>query len=133
MTKQKVLKADLGQRLPGKVSPGSHAYFRKGATISARQDMEAIISRYEQLVKSLHASTPEILIDALTPAFDKSQEYVPVKGGTLANSGVLEVGVGTDPNQAEASITYGDADAWYAALVHEYVWLNHEYPTRAKY
>lgn len=129
---RRVFRAGLGQRLPGHVSPGTHAYFRKGATLSAREGMRQVIARYNQLIRDLNVNTPEVLANALQPAFDKSQEYVPVKTGTLANSGVLEID-DDDPERIIASITYGDAEAWYAALVHEYTWLNHQPPTRAKY
>lgn len=130
---RKVFSTGFGQRLPGRVRPGSHAYFRRNATLSARAAMQEIIARYNQLIRNMDASTPEILANALQPAFDLSQLYVPVKTGLLQRSGVLAVEEDTATGQTEASITYGDAEAWYAALVHEFTWLNHEYPTRAKY
>lgn len=125
-------KAKLGLRLPGKVRPGSHASFRKGATLTARADMSSIIERYNELISHFEQATPEILENALQPAFDRSQEYVPRDTGALAESGVLEVD-DSDPARAEATITYGNAETWYAALVHELTNLNHEYPTRSKY
>lgn len=131
-TVKKPIKAIFGQRLPGRVSAGSQASFRKEATTSARADMSKILARYSELTKNLHANTPDVLINALTPAFDKSQEYVPVKTGDLANSGVLSAEI-AGADEAEASITYGSAEIWYAAQVHEYVWLNHKAPTRSKY
>jgi len=123
--------ANLGQRLPGRTRQGSHAYFRKQATVSARGSMAGIVRRYELLIRNLESATPDIVRNALEPVFQKALEYVPKKTGALAASGKLEV-TGT-PGDVEGTITFGDAKSWYAALVHEYVWLNHEPPTRAKY
>jgi hypothetical protein len=130
-TRRPIMKAQLGLRLPGRVREGSQAYFRKSATLSARADMADIVKKYEMLIRHLGNVTPDILENALIPVFDKSQEYVPVKTGLLKESGVLEVS--DEGGQPQAEIIYGNAEAWYAALVHEYVWLNHEPPTRAKY
>jgi hypothetical protein len=93
--------------------------------------MADIIRSYEDIIKSLHDVTPEAIRRALEPVFDKSQEYVPQRTGLLASSGILEV-EGSRGN-VEGSITYGNMQAWYAAMIHEYVWLNHKPPTRAKY
>lgn len=128
----KTIRAGFSPRLPGKVREGSHAYYRKGATLSARQAMADIISQYEALTKRLHAATPEILLNAMTPAFNKSQLYCPVKTRTLLESGKLEVET-SEAGRTTASITYGSSVAWYAALVHELVYLNHKEPTRAKF
>jgi hypothetical protein len=92
--------------------------------------MKNVIARYEKLIRSMKSATPDILYNAMIPVFEKSQEYVPKDTGALEASGVLEVSTGEFP---AATITYGDKDTWYAALVHEFVWLNHEPPTRAKY
>jgi hypothetical protein len=102
--------------------------------MEARESMAEVIKNYSDLIKHLKGVTPEVLRNALEPVFDKSQEYVPQKTGALRASGELEViGAMGSAHEPEGSITYGNSEAWYAALVHEYVWLNHEPPTRAKY
>jgi len=93
--------------------------------------MSDVIRRYNALISSLSVATPEILAQALTPTFTLSQLYVPQKTGALLDSGRLEVT--NVKGFARAEIVYGNAKAWYAALVHEFVWLNHEFPTQAKY
>jgi hypothetical protein len=93
--------------------------------------MAAVLKRYEAFVRNFQDVTPDVLRNALQPVFDKSQEYVPVRTGDLKDSGVITVTSSHD--RTEGEITYGNAQAWYAALVHEYVWLNHAPPTRAKY
>ncbi len=129
MAKMIRIGASVGGRLPSNVKVGSQAFLRKGATISARAGMKDVIKRYESFIRQFKGITPEILEEALQPAFDKSQEYVPKDSGALADSG--KVTTSLDPLRAE--ITYGDSTAWYAAIVHEYVWQTHEPPTRAKY
>jgi hypothetical protein len=98
--------------------------------LEGRAGMAEIINQYSSFIKSLVDITPEALESAMQPVFDKSQEYVPKATLALMHSGRLTVTKGPSPS---AEITYGDATAWYAALVHERVWLNHAPPTRAKY
>lgn len=98
----------------------------------ARQQMASVIARYNTFIAQLEAAGPEAVEDALRPIFDKSQEYVPVDTGTLAESGVLDVQKQGN-GKVLGTIEYGNQAAWYAALVHEMVWLNHTPPTRAKY
>jgi hypothetical protein len=119
-------------RVPGRVSPGSPSSYRKESMLSAKGGMAEIIRRYESLIKRLEGVTPTVLHNALLPVFRKSQIYVPKKTGALMASGRMNVYPGPK-GQAEGEIVYGDAKAWYAALVHEFVWLNHPSPTQAKY
>jgi hypothetical protein len=93
--------------------------------------MAQVIRNYEGIIKQLHDVTPDAVKNALEPVFNKSLEYVPYKSGVLSESAILEV-EGT-PGNVRGSITYGNHSAWYAALVHEFVWLSHNPPTRAKY
>lgn len=130
MASKGLVSANFGKRLPGKTRHGSQAFYRKHATIEGRQGMAEILKRYSAFIRQLEGATPEILENAMMPAFNKSQEYVPKDTLALAQSGRLTVENGPRPT---AFITYGDEKAWYAALVHEYTWLNHEPPTRAKY
>ena len=129
MARAKTVGAGFG-RLPGNVKQGSHASYRRNAMLEGRAGMEEIINQYSKFIKGLEDITPEVLESAMQPIFDKSQEYVPKATLALMKSGRLTVTKGPNPR---AEITYGDAIAWYAALVHEQVWLNHAPPTRAKY
>lgn len=132
MAADKQFSAGFSPRLPGRVRIGSKASYRKASTKDARADMAAIIERYAELIASLESATPSILYNALIPVFNRSQVYVPKKTGTLMGTGHLEVGT-NEQGKPMATITYGDATAHYAAIVHEFTWLNHEPPTRAKY
>jgi len=125
------IRADFRPSLPGRVREGSRAFYRRSSMITARESMAAVIKNYEGIIRQLHSVTPDAVRNALEPVFDKSLEYVPYKSGRLSESAILEVEGG--PGNVRGSITYGNSTAWYAALVHEYVWLNHNPPTRAKY
>ena len=127
----KAFTADFAPRLPGRVKAGSRAAFRKSSTKDARAAMANIIVQYEDLIKRLGSVTPTALRNAMLPVFRRSQVYVPKKTGDLMDSGRLDVY--PTPSGAEAYITYGNDKVFYAAMVHEFVWLNHEPPTRAKY
>lgn len=119
-------------RLPGNVRQGSQAYFRKFTTQGGRVSMSDVIDRYSNLIKMLQDITPSVVQAALMPVFNRSQVYVPKKSGALAASGQLNV-FPMEGGTVEAEIVYGSQEAWYAALVHEFVWLHHDAPTRAKY
>jgi len=120
------------KRLPGNTRWGSQAFYRKVATQDARRAMADIIANYERVIKAFKDVQPEVLERALQPIFKKAQAYVPERTGALWESGKLTSG--KDKNgKAFANITFGNEEAWYAAIVHEFVWLHHEAPTRAKY
>lgn len=119
-------------RLPSRTKVGSTAFHNKKAAQAARESMATVIRNYESLIKRFKSATPSMIHDALMPAFNKSQVYVPKKTGALMSSGRLDVfpGLGGEP---EAQIMYGDSGAPYAAIVHEATWLNHASPTQSKY
>lgn len=120
------------QRLPGKVTWGSNAFYKKVATQDARLAMAQVIKQYADLIGKLKGITPTALRQALTPTFKRAQFYVPEKTGALWESGKLTVETGKS-GKPVGRITFGNAEAWYAALVHEYTWLAHQAPTRSKY
>lgn len=120
------------KKLPGRVRAGSPASYRKVYTEDARAAMAQIIANYNTLINTLKSATPEILLAAMQPVFDKSQEYCPVDTSALVTSGIMFPETDIAGRQS-VRIQYGDESAPYAALVHEMVWLNHEPPTRAKY
>lgn len=76
--------------------------------------------------------TPEVMLDAMRPIYDLSQEYVPVRDGKLKNSGYLEVVErGSRPYVEFGYAKGGRPD--YAVYVHEMIEIPHKAPTRAKY
>jgi hypothetical protein len=132
MAAKKRIGVNLGGKLPGRARVGSKAFLRKGASTSASADMEVIIQGYSLVIKQLRDMTPDVLRNALTPVFEKSQKYVPKDTRALMTSGMIEI----KENPLRAEISYGNhpsVNAWYAGIVHEYTWVNHKPPTRSKY
>lgn len=119
------------KRLPGSVNWGSQAFYRKVATQDARRSMADIIAKYAKLITHIKASSPQILENALKPIFKQAQYYVPEDTGALWESGKLTSGM--QAGKPTAAITFGNEEAWYAAIVHEFTWLKHEAPTRSKF
>lgn len=120
------------RRMAGGVKFGSKAFYVKVATQDSRLAMAEIIKRYQDVIKRLRDVTPQALGEALTPTFKLAQYYVPEDTGALWESGKITTGK-TKAGKSAASITFGNAEAWYAAIVHEYTWLAHQEPTRSKY
>lgn len=91
-----------------------------------------IIANYIDLVEHLEGITPEILMDALEPTFEISQEYCPEDTGRLKDSGYLEI---TEfRGRPSVEIGYGrGGEPPYAATVHENMEWRHKAPTRAKW
>ena len=119
------------KRLGTSVRWGSFAFYRKVATQDARLQMAEIIKAYEKLIRGFKDISPAACEEALRPVFKRAQYYVPEDTGNLWASGKLTSG--TKNGKAYANITFGNEEAPYAAIVHEFVWLHHESPTRAKY
>lgn len=73
----------------------------------------------------------EAMIEALRPAFEETQDRVPVKSGKLKASGRISVRAGE--KQLTAKILYGGDGVPYALIVHEN--LEHDHPNggQAKY
>lgn len=119
------------KRLPGTTRESSQAFWRKITTQDARLAMAGIIKQYEQILSRMKAASPEALEEAMKPIFKQAQYYTPEDTGNLWASGKLESG--RNKSGAFARIQFGDDTAWYAALVHEFTWLHHQQPERAKY
>lgn len=99
---------------------------------SAQEDMARISGQISRLISRLRDKSPVIVEAALLPIYLKSLYYCPVDTGELRDSAELDVQkYGGDKVRGE--IRYGNAFAWYAALVHEITWVYHESPTQAKY
>lgn len=104
----------------------------RSATLSARSDMAGIIKAFQGFVNHLEDTTPQVLLAALEPAFELSQEYVPKDTGALATSGYLRIVAFRGKPTVE--IGYGSSGSPdYAAVVHENLEWRHKAPTQAKY
>ena len=122
------IKANVGRVRNTANTPGDQAAYIKGINTQ----LNNIISNFQSVVDALQEQAPEVLIEALQPAFDLSQEYVPVDTGDLKASGFLrEVKDNRNPTVAIGYASAGNPS--YAAFVHERVDINHAAPTRSKY
>lgn len=105
---------------------------RRKATYGARRGMQGIIKEYQKFVDTVEAATPQILYEALLPAFELSKEYCPKDTGAMVASGYLEIT--TFRGRPTVQIGYGRGGTpSYTARVHENMEWKHEYPTRAKW
>lgn len=122
------LKTIVGrQRITKNTTPFEASYVR-----DVNAQFASIMKNMQKVVDTIDNITPDILIDALQPTFEKSQEYVPVDTGELKKSGFLEKDFST--KHPRVLIGYGRGGfPHYAAHVHERVDIPHEAPTRAKF
>jgi hypothetical protein len=105
---------------------------RKRGQNDARADMNAVIRNYRRLVEHLQDVSPDVLYEALEPAFELSQEYCPVSTGTMRASGYLEKT--TFRGIPTVEIGYGRGGVpEYTVAVHENLEWKHDDPTRAKW
>lgn len=98
----------------------------------ARRQMAGVINAYSRLVRHIEEATPEILMEALEPTFEKSQEYCPRDTGELLNSGYLEIRELRGKPTVEMGYGFGGSPS-YAVAVHENLEWRHKAPTRAKW
>jgi hypothetical protein len=117
----------------GRVRMGSTAFYEKGFSLTAAQGIANVLANFNKLVGRLNQSSADAAYEALLPAFQLSQVYVPYRTGLLSDSGKIDI----DDTSANprAFISYGDAATGvnYAAIVHELTYIPHAPPTRAKY
>lgn len=96
-----------------------------------RRQLDQLNKNFVDFANHMRVQSANILEEALRPAFDLSQVYVPQDTGRLKDSGYLETEV--TPNGARASLGYAPGgNPYYALYVHEIPTLHRE-PTRWKY
>lgn len=102
-------------------------------TYAARSAMRDIIKNFEGFTQHINNETINVLLEAMAPAFQLSQKYVPVDTSKLKSSGYLEEVISRS-NQHTVEIGYGkNGLPDYAATVHENLEYHHKAPTRAKF
>lgn len=119
-------------KLPSHTREGSHADYARSATQDARASMQQIIRNFGKVIQNVRNVTPDALVEALTPTFEKSKVYCPKDTHKLVLSGHIKVD--SYDRRPRVRIIYGDkGDPHYAAIVHERTDLHHEAPTRSKW
>lgn len=90
-----------------------------------QRSLQSIFDQFEN-------ASPSIMLDAVQPTFNKSQEYCPVRTGALRASGYAEItGTGKRP-RVEVGYAKG-GNPPYAVFVHEMTGIPHRPPTRSKW
>lgn len=103
-----------------------------GYAASVRKTFADIIKNFQGIINWADESSADILIEALTPTFEKAKGYTPVATGQLKASGYLVKDTTLKTPTVRIGFGYqGKPD--YAAFVHERVDIPHKEPTRAKF
>ena len=97
------------------------------------RQVDNAVKEFERWVKHMQDESIDVLVEALTPTFEKSRDvYAPIKTGELRRSAFLESR--KFRGRAQVQIGFGaGGHPPYAALVHELLGVWYEPPTRVKY
>lgn len=101
-------------------------------TQSVRQSMAGIIAEYRRWIEHMNVQSADVLVEALTPTFELSQELVPVATGALKESGYVEKRTIGGVSSVEIGYARG-GNPDYAVIVHEDPDMQHKPPTQFKY
>lgn len=104
----------------------------KSAAIDMKNSMDGIIKNFKLLSEHVDNVTPEILMEAMEPAFALSQVYCPMDTGTMVASGYLQVIERYHKPTVEMGYGKGGNPS-YTAQVHENLEWRHKKPTQAKW
>ena len=115
------------KRVTSAVVPGEAGYIR-----SINAQLTQLQRNLAKFVEHIEGQTPEILVEALRPTFEKSKRYTPKDTGRLVQSGYLEVRDRAQGPVVEMGYGRG-GDPPYTVFVHERLDLKHKSPTRAKF
>ena len=110
------------------VSPSEAGYIT-----SMNRQAQALTDKILQVAQNVGDATPDAILFALQPIYERSQELVPVRTGKLKSSGFLTI-ITTTANNVKAAIGYARyGQPHYAAFVHEMVHIPHAKGTQAKF
>lgn len=99
---------------------------------AAREGMNQVVDNYRRLCEHMEKVSPEVLYQALEPAFELSKEYCPVDTGSMLASGYLEITEFRGTPTVEIGYGKGGKPE-YTTTVHENLEYKHKDPTRAKW
>lgn len=117
----------------GKLSSRSPTYPSEAGYISSIRDQFKDLERLlGAIADQVEEMTPQIMLTALQPTFEKACVYCPKLTGDLVNSGYLEI-TGTGARaRVEMGFAKGGTPA-YGVYVHEMTEYHHAAPTRSKF
>ena len=103
-----------------------------GRVSDPASSMQGIIENYKAFAAHVNEMVPEVLMEAMGPAFALSAKYCPKDTRALVESGYLQIV--SLRNRPTVEIGYGKfGRPEYAAVVHENTVWRHKAPTRAKF
>jgi hypothetical protein len=117
----------------GKIrSTGTKYPWEPGYVAAVQAQCDDLTKIVKSICDQFENVSPELLIDALRPTFEKSKVYCPKDTHRLVNSAYLEsVGYRGQP-RVEMGFARG-GDPYYAVLVHENLEMKHKPPEQAKF
>lgn len=99
---------------------------------SAAESAAAVTARLNSVLDQFQTVTPRIMLEALEPTFQKSQDYCPVDTGRMKHSGYLEIM--TNRGNPRVEMGYGfRGNPPYTGIQHEDPNFRHTAPTRYKW
>ena len=105
--------------------------YAPGAVAAVQKWFDGVKKDLMRGVKDLDEASADILLEALRPTFEKTQDLVPFKTGKLQASGFLVKGTGKSKNVFMGYARRGSPP--YAIFVHENLEAAHAPPTQAKF
>jgi hypothetical protein len=93
------------------------------------KDLKAII---QSIFDQFENATPDIMLAAVQPTFEKSKVYCPKKTGALVSSGYTAITATGRTPRVEVGYAKGGSP-FYAVFVHEMTGIFHNPPTRSKW
>jgi hypothetical protein len=105
---------------------------RKSAGMA--MEWRTILANIDKALNGVARATPDALMYACLPVFEKSQTYCPVKSGRLKRSGYIMKVAASGRAQAKVEIGYARGGSpHYGVYVHENLMARHSDPTRSKF
>lgn len=128
----KSIKVNVGRQQLGARNTHSMSAAELGYATTMRRRSKEITDQLINILEQFEGVAEDVMIEALEPTFEKSQEYCPIDTGRLRASGYLEKTGSKGQPRVEMGYARG-GNPYYAALVHENTFFRHAPPTKAKF
>lgn len=117
----------------GKIRTTSPRYPSEAGFVSSinaqLKDLKDIL---QSIFDQVENASPDIMLSAVQPTYEKSRVYCPYRTGALVNSGYAEVTSTGKTPRVEVGYARG-GNPPYAVFVHEMTSIYHKPPTRSKW
>ena len=131
MSKRQRIKVRVGATRFSKANPVMYpSQARYAEAINAQ--MASVTKELNSIIDQFEDMTPEIMLEALEPTFEKSKRYCPKDTEELVASAYLEITEFRGKPRVEMGYAK-HGHPFYAAYVHEIPTYEHDPPTRYKF